>query len=242
MKIYHQRGWPGATLLALVYATMLLPAGSMAQAYQDHASIHRAAKDFMQAHVRQNYSQPAQIRSGKLDQRLRLQQCDQPLQAFLPKGSRAIGKTTVGVKCTGSKAWSLHVPVTVSMVKPIAVATRLLPRGSIISRDDIRMKALDLSALPQGYIDNSDSLVGKKLKRRLSPGVAFTPAIIEKPQRIKRGQRVTILARYGAMEVRMTGKALANGAVGDRIRVVNLASKKKREGVVTTNGEVKVDL
>lgn len=211
-------------------------------AYQDHRSIYRAAISFMESHIKQNYQQEATISSGKLDSRLRLKSCDQPLTAFLPKGSRDIGRTTVGVRCQGSKAWSLHVPVTVSMYKTLAVASTLLPRGSLIKRSDIQLKRIDLATLPQGYIDDIESLIGKKLKRRLSAGTAFTPAIVEKPHRIKRGQRVTILARSGSMEVRMAGKALANGAIGDRISVLNIKSKQKREGIVTRKGEVRVDI
>jgi len=210
--------------------------------YQPHNSIHKAAIDYMQAHIQQRYALPATITSGKLDSRLRLKQCDEPLHAFLPKGSRDIGKTTIGVRCEGTKAWSLHVPVRVSMYKNIAVSAKLLNRGQLLQKADIKLKNIDLATLPQGYIDNLNELVGQKLKRRLSPGTAFTPNSVEKPERIKRGQRVTILARSGSMEVRMTGKALAGGAIGDRIRVMNIKSKKKREGIITKNGEIKVDL
>jgi len=215
---------------------------SDAPLYQTHTSIHKAAIDYMQTHIQQRYALPATITSGKLDSRLRLKQCDEPLHAFLPKGSRDIGKTTIGVRCQGTKAWSLHVPVRVSMYKNIAVSAKLLNRGQLLQKSDIKLKNIDLSTLPHGYIDDLNQLVGQKLKRRLSPGTAFTPSVVEKPERIKRGQRVTILARSGSMEVRMTGKALAGGAIGDRIRVMNIKSKKKREGIITKNGEIKVDL
>ncbi len=230
------------TLLLLGLSSTAFGSSTGKMVYQDHDSIYQTASQFMKTYVEQNYEQVAQINTGKLDSRLRLKLCDEPLQAFLPRGSRDIGKTTVGVRCKGTKAWSLHVPVTVSMFKDIAVSSKLLSRGNLIKKSDVRLKRIDLATLPQGYIDDLDDLIGYKLKRRIAAGTALTPAIIEKPHRIKRGQRVTILARSGSMEVRMVGKALANGAIGDRIKVVNIKSKKKREGIVTKNGEVKVDL
>ena len=235
-----------ALMIMASFISFTLPASAhstpKASPYQTHTSIHQAAIDYMQAHIQNRYAQAATITSGKLDARLRLKACDKPLQTFLPKGSRDIGQTTVGVRCTGSKAWSLHVPIRVSMYKNIAVSAKLLNRGQLLQKSDIKLKNVDLATLPQGYIDDLSDLIGQKLKRRLSPGTAFTPNSVEKPERVKRGQRVTILARSGSMEVRMTGKALAGGAIGDRIRVVNIKSKKKREGIITQSGEVKVDL
>ncbi|NNE63328.1 MAG: flagellar basal body P-ring formation protein FlgA, partial [Gammaproteobacteria bacterium] len=66
--------------------------------------------------------------------------------------------------------------------------------------------------------------------------------MVEKPRIISRGQRVTILARVGGMEVRTSGKALAHGAAGERIAVQNIKSRQKLEGTVLASGEVKIDL
>jgi flagella basal body P-ring formation protein FlgA len=44
------------------------------------------------------------------------------------------------------------------------------------------------------------------------------------------------------MEVRMTGKALANGAAGDIIKIENLSSKQQLEGTVTARGEIQINL
>jgi len=229
-----------AVMAVLVLAALLSPV--YARDYQSHDSISRAVNTFMQAYLKHNGMPDATIEPGHLDPRLRLKQCERALSVFLPRGSRVLGRITVGVKCAGTKAWSIHVPLTVKVTKTIAVASKLLPRGTLLSKTDIRMKTVDLATLPHGYIDNMAALLGQRLKRRLSPGVAFSPAIVRKPEKIKRGQRVTIIARSGAMAVRMAGKALSSGAVGERIKVINTASKRKREGVITAQGEIQVDL
>ena len=108
--------------------------------------------------------------------------------------------------------------------------------------NDLRMAKYDKSKLPAGYIDELTDGVGFELKRQLSSGVPLTTTMIRKPRIIKRGQHVSIIAKAGGMEVRMAGKALAHGAVGDRIRVLNLKSKKKIEGTVTPLGDIRVDI
>jgi flagella basal body P-ring formation protein FlgA len=57
---------------------------------------------------------------------------------------------------------------------------------------------------------------------------------------MQRGQRVNLIAGNGGFEVRSSGRVLSDAAVGDLVRVENLASKKIVEGLVTTKGDVRV--
>lgn len=219
-----------------------LATNAAAAGYQSHKSIHNVARQFMLDHVKSAYGQKPEIKSGNLDSRLKLKQCAKPLEASLPEGSRGIGKITVAVKCKDSKPWSLHVPVSVSLFKYVLVAKETLPRGKLLVKSDLKRAKYDLARLQSGYINKFENSVGMKLKRNLIVGAALTPNMIEKPRVITRGQRVTILAQTGGMQIRTRGKALAHGAAGERIGVVNIKSKLKLEGVVTASGEVKVDI
>jgi len=210
--------------------------------YQSIESIQNAAREFMVEHTEAVYDQSAEIKGGRLDSRLRLSQCSLPLEVYLPEGSRDLGRFTVGVKCTDARPWSLHVPITVTIYKDIMVTAKSLPRGRILAQSDLKTAKYDWSKLPAGYIEDLTYGVGMELKRRLSSGVPLTTTMMRMPHIIKRGQQVSIIARAGGMEVRMSGKALAHGAVGERIRVLNLKSKKKIEGTVTPFGDIKVDI
>ncbi len=215
---------------------------AIAETSQSHSSIYWVAKNFITKHVTSQYDQKPEVKTGKLDSRLKLKKCNKYLQAFLPKGSSVIGKTTVGVKCTGSKPWSLHVPVTISIYKNILVATRQLQKNTVLTASDIKLARHDLANLSYGFFEDKKSGIGMKLKRRTLAGAVLTPAMLKKPQAITRGQTITMLAQSGRMVVRMTGKALDNGAVGDRIKVLNVKSRKKLEGVITSPGEVEIDI
>jgi len=211
-------------------------------AYQSHNSIYKIAKTYVSEKVSTQHGNQTTVTVGKLDSRLKLKKCSKRLQAFLPKGSRKVGKTTVGVKCKGSKPWSLHVPVTISVFGDVLVAKRQLKKGSVLTHSDFKVKKYNLSELPHGYIEHITSGAGMKLKRRVMAGAVITPSMLKKPRIVSRGQKVTIVAKIGNMHVRMEGKALAHGAAGERIRVMNIKSRKKLEGVITSKGEVKVDI
>ena len=215
---------------------------AVAGTYQSHKSIYQAARDFVRSHVISQQNQQAEIKIGTLDSRLKLKQCHKPLQAFQPNGSRDLGKTTIGVKCKGTNPWSLHVPVTISVYKHVLVASHQLQKGTVLTESDIKLKKIDMAKLHYGFFEELKQGTGKKLKRRILAGAVLTPAMLKNPQLIRRGQQITIMAQSGRMMVRMEGKALASGAVGERIKVMNIKSRKKLEGIITSSGEVKVDI
>ena len=215
---------------------------AVAGTFQSHNSIYQAARNFVRSDVLSQQNKQAEIKIGTLDSRLKLKQCNKPLQAFLPNGSRDLGKTTIGVKCKGTKPWSLHVPVTISVYKNVLVASRQLQKGTVLTEADMKLKQIDLAKLHYGFFDELKNGIGKKLKRRVLAEAVLTPAMLKNPQLIRRGQKITIMAQSGLMTVRMKGKALDNGAVGERIKVLNVKSRKKMEGVITSSGEVKIDI
>jgi flagella basal body P-ring formation protein FlgA len=59
---------------------------------------------------------------------------------------------------------------------------------------------------------------------------------------IKRGQRVTLIATAGGLEVRALGEALMDATPDGRIRVLNLVSRRPVEGQVESADRVRVAL
>lgn len=227
----------------LIFCTLLCLTTSVgASTFQSHKSIYLAAKSFISDRVSTNSKQSNEIVVGKLDSRLKLNKCNKTLRAYMPKGSRLLGKTTVGVKCVGSKPWSLHVPVKIKTYKKVLAATRALRKGEILTESDIKLIKYDISSLSYGYFEDIKLGEGMKVKRHVLADTVLTPSMLKKPHVITRGQKVSILAHSGRMQVRMMGKALSNGAIGDRIKVMNMKTRQKIEGVVTSSAEIKVEI
>jgi len=230
-------------LLARVLAAGFLAANtaSVAGQQQSHASIQNAARDFVLANASE-FPIPPRVSVGQLDSRLRLAQCSEKLQAFAPPGRKRTGRTTVGVRCTDSKPWSLYVPVTVSIMGQTVVATRDLLRGELVTAADVRLEQQDLTRLHSGYLSALDLAVGKRVKRTIRQGGIIKPTQIVAPTLIKKGAEVTITVNSNRIQVRTKGKALGSGGPGERIRVRNLSSNKVLEATVVSAGIVQVDL
>jgi flagellar basal body P-ring formation protein FlgA len=226
-----------ALLLMLMLA--LAPVQLVAGEIQSHDSIMHAARQHI-LDQDTDYLSPPEITVGKLDNRLRLTKCGLPLETFTPQGKRRMGKITVGVRCNGENPWSLFVPINVKVMAEVVVARNGLPRGAIIRPDDIILKQRDLARLHRGYLEQTKLVIGKKLRQRLRRDQVVTPSQLDTPNAVKRNSRVTILSSNKVLQVRMAGKALQNGSMGELIRVRNESSKRELDARVIAPGVVEV--
>ncbi len=230
----------GLLVNALLLAVLALPTSVFsADAIQSHESIRDAARN----HAKDNltgYSVPPTVTVNRIDSRLRLTKCSQPLDAFSPPTGHKLGRTTIGVRCSGIKPWSLYVSVMVSLDTEVVVAAHNLARGTTLSATDLILEKRDIARLRRNYFDNPARAIGKKLKRNLQRGQVLDSLYIVTPNAVKKGSKVIILASSKKIQVRMPGKALSNGSIGELIKVQNIHSKKELEAIVISPGVVKV--
>lgn len=232
-KFRHYLGLPGGV------AALLLSYGTAIAQYQSHASILAEATEFVRADAG-SFAVPPEVSPGELDSRLRMPLCTRDLEAFAsPNGIRP-GRTVVGVRCDGDKPWKLYVPVQIALPADVVVTTRPLKRGETLTASDLTVARQDLATLHRDYYLTADRLVGQRVRRNLGRGDLVTPAAVEADKLVKRGAEVTILAADPKFQVRMQGKALANGARGERIKVRNISSEREITATVVGRGLVQV--
>ncbi len=199
------------------------------------AEIERTAEAFLAARATDGTASAV-----PLDQRLRLASCEQPLQAYLRDGAKIRQRTIVGVRCTGPQPWKVYVPVNIVVTETVLVLANNLPRGHALTAADLKRERRDVSRLPGGYLASIDEAVGHRLKQSLRAGNIVTPGALQAALLIRRGQTVTLNAATDAISIRMTGKALMDGALNQRIRVENTSSGRVVEGIVRSAERVEV--
>ncbi|MFO1435171.1 MAG: flagellar basal body P-ring formation chaperone FlgA [Gammaproteobacteria bacterium] len=223
----------------------LFSSGTTAEGLQSPESIRQAAQEIAEQSVGNELeatsATTASVNVGQVDPRLHLPACSEALEGFLPSNVPARTNLTVGVRCNGSSPWTVYVPVQVSVMRPVVVLARPVPRGTVLSAEDIRMDSRNVGT-SAGYFDDSASVIGKVLIRSGNAGQVINPTQLTSSTAIKRGQQVTLSAGSGAVAVKMSGTAMADAAVGDRLKVKNNTSARVVEGVVQPDGSVAVDL
>lgn len=209
-------------------------------AYQSHQSIRDAARIYLESLPEIKQHSDALIDLGHLDSRLTLQQCAQPLEAFMAPGSRPGGKTTVGIRCQAPRPWALYLPVSITVHTTVYQAARPLPRDHTLGAQDIEAVKLDMSRLQRGYFTDKAELIGKQTRQPIRQGQVLNPGLVKFAHWVKRGEQVVLVAQSERFSVRMQGEALANGSQGEQVRVKNLSSGRIVDGIVTQRGVVSV--
>lgn len=116
------------------------------------------------------------------------------------------------------------------------LAARNIRAGTVISASDI-ITPTDRIALRRAV-----DIIGKEASRAFYQGQAIDETKLRSATMIKRNAIVQMEFARGAMTISAEGRALDNGALGDRIRVMNLGSKRIVTVVVTGTDVVRAKI
>lgn len=204
--------------------------------------LENEVQTFLQTHYGALDTARVEVKVSTLDPRLALAPCDGGFSMQVNDPSNSGGSITVHTRCQGSQDWSLYVPAQVALFRPMAVASRNLQRGDVIENSDISIETVNTSQLRQGYLQDNHNILGKELQRPLNKGEAFRSSLLNSPMVIKRGDEVSIEVQAGLIAVTSSGTAMANGRVGQRIRVRNSQSDRIVSAEVVDAGKVKTSI
>jgi flagellar basal body P-ring formation protein FlgA len=123
---------------------------------------------------------------------------------------------------------------------PALVATRDLRPGASIAPEDVRVETRDLALLPSETLAEPTLAVGAVVARRVGAGMPLSSFDLKAKPVVFRGDEVEIRFEAGGLVVRGYGRALSDGAVGDRVEVLRAGERKPVEGRVVDARRVDV--
>ncbi len=162
----------------------------------------------------------------------------EPLKRGLPRGRLPLRVTLL---VDGRVEKKVFATVDVDVMCQAVFSRQVLKRNHVIGEGDVELRQVPRSALPRNYIDNVADIIGKKTKRKITASAALRPDMVEIPCLVHRRDVVVIMASMKGMQVTTLGEARQKGRRGDRIKVVNLDSKKTVYARVVDSSTVAVD-
>ena len=123
---------------------------------------------------------------------------------------------------------------------PVPVPTRRLLPDDIIMEDDLTVLRLPVGRVGAYVETEIDEVIGKQVRRVLTPGRPIQTQSIIHPLVISRGDRVEISFSDGLLDLRSPGRALSDAHEGQEVRIVNLISNKTVTGIATGEGTVEI--
>ena len=180
------------------------------------------------------------IETNQLDSRLSLSACKQPLGITMPD-TLSLGRSQIRVSCSDKKAWALNVPVNINLITQVVVLNQPVSRGMALESHHLDYRNINISQLRNGYFLKKELVIGKQSKRALSGETVLNGHLVLPALLIQKGDRVMIMAKKGAMSVKMPGEAMNNGRKGKQIRVKNIRSNRIVRAKVVDSGLVVVN-
>ena len=231
-----------------IYVSVLLFAAAAASTRADETSdyltqIRVEATAFLNAELaKQSPVDTLKITISTPDPRLQLKPCDNDLTYALHGNSSNASNVTVKVSCHGGHSWAFYITARVERYQQVAIAVKNLMRGVEISDADIIVEhRLVQNAGSSGY-SNADSTVGMMVKRSIRAGDILRSSSLSEPLAIRKGDQIKIRATDGNLVIVTTGMALAEGRIGEQIKVRNIHSKRIIKAKITDIGQVDVVL
>lgn len=216
---------------------------AQAPAFQPLNDIALAATAFVETQLRTQDSKSRQlfVAASTLDSRLRLGICSTALEGFSPGALRPGPRVTIGVRCRQPQ-WTVYVPVAIDSEIEVLVLRQPAARGAALGGSDVEKQTRRLAGLGSQFLTDPAQLQARHLRVPAAAGTALTADVLVPDVLIKRGQRVTLVAAAGGIEVRARGEAVGDATASGRVRVLNLGSHKIVEGQVESVDLVRVSL
>ncbi|MCS3433587.1 flagellar basal body P-ring formation chaperone FlgA [Klebsiella sp. BIGb0407] len=166
-----------------------------------------------------------------------LLRCENPVFST-PANSRLWGNISVLMRCGSDKRF---IQVQVGAIGHYVVATRSVPRGTILDSQSLTLKRGKLENLPAQALTLTEQAVNAVTLRDITPDMPLTRSMIRQPWLVKAGQQVQVVASGEGFSVNSEGRALNNVIAGQQARV-RLNSGQIISGKVDADGNILINL
>ena len=116
------------------------------------------------------------------------------------------------------------------------VATRTIRAQTVVGPDDLTLVAADLP----GSVTDPQLVIGLEARVAIYAGKPVRLADLGPPTLVERNQIVPLIYLSGGLAISTEGRALARGAAGEVIRIMNLGSRTTVSGRIGPDGAVYV--
>ena len=206
-----------------------------AVAQQDHALLRKTVDSFVK---QQTADLPGKVayHVDEIDSRIVLRACSR-VEAFLPTGSKLIGRVSIGVRCMEENGWSLFIPVQIRITRELLISAHPLTAGQIVREQDIAR--LTTETTQPGGIADSSLVIGKVLRYSIASGSVLRENMLRAPYSIKQGQSVRLSVQGSGFSISGTGVALNNASEGETVQI-RTSTGRVVSGIAVEDGVARI--
>lgn len=139
-------------------------------------------------------------------------------------GSRLIGFRVVNPTDNDDRT-ILQVNVLFGVERRLPSILKPVSQGQVIQDSNVGLAWIPIRRGLQDYAVSKDAVVGRRSRQSLSVGEPLMLRYLEAPIAVNRNQVVMMIVKKGDLEITSRATAVDQGAVGQTVQVVNMATK-----------------
>jgi len=135
---------------------------------------------------------------------------------------------------------TLSVPLRIKIFKEVLLTNNYLPVDHILTREDLKKEKILINKEGKEWIYDLEKALGKRVLKNIPPHTPLRKEILGSPLLVKQGSLVTLLVEGKNIRILAPGKALEKGGKGELIKVLNIDSQKKLQGIIVDVDSVRI--
>jgi len=141
----------------------------------------------------------------------------------------------------GQKVQEARFQMRVEVYADVVMARNYLPRHQRIEEKDVLLVNRNILQLPPDVATNLKEVLGKRTTLSVNSQEILRKSMLEIPPLVKKGERVTLVVENDDFRITSVGEVKEDGRKGDRIKVINISSRKEAYGRILDAHTVQVD-
>jgi flagella basal body P-ring formation protein FlgA len=141
----------------------------------------------------------------------------------------------------GREAKKVRVSGRIDLYAEVVVARQSLRKHDEIQQKDVQLATRNISLLPQDVVTEVETILGKRTTMTVNGQEVIRRSMVEVPPLVKKGDRVLMAINNSQFKITTWGEIKEDGRRGDRVKLINLSSKREVYGKVLDSNTVQIE-
>lgn len=237
--------WMGAFVFPGAEASNSIPPSR--EGYQESQIIEpEDVAGILEAHIQKMMSDPRkriEVKEVRGYGRMAFPPGNLSYEAFVPDQVYRGGNISAAIHflMNGKEIKKIRVTVQVNIFADVVVARSYLKRNHVIQEKDLQLVNKNISLLAPDLVTEFEEVVGKRTALTMNSQEVFRKSMVERTPLVKKGDRITLVVESSHFRITTLGEVQEEGGRGDRIRLVNISSKREVYGRVLDATTAQID-
>jgi flagella basal body P-ring formation protein FlgA len=141
----------------------------------------------------------------------------------------------------GKEIKKIRVTAQINIFTDVVVARSYLKKNHLIQKSDLQMVNKNISLFAPDVVTDFEEVMGKRTTLTMNSQEVFRKSMVERAPVVKKGDRITLVVENSYFKITTLGEVQEEGGRGDRIRFLNISSKREVYGRILDANTAQID-